>query len=122
MRRTGFLKSLLVGGVLAAGSANSAELSRTDISITMINPVATNRPAETWSQDYIKVYINSGSWGGASPCRSDGFLISKADTHLYSALLTAWTAKAKINVSVDNGTSMVQNGEWCTAVLVTIYR
>lgn len=102
------------------------EVSRDNIVLSGLNPIAANRPGETWSQDYIKVYMNSAPWATSnSTCGTDRFLVKKTDVAMVTTLLTAWSTGSKLLVSVDDGYGIPviqpSGDKWCTAVSVYMH-
>lgn len=78
----------------------AAETSR-QVTVLEMMPIAAERPNAPASQNLVRIYVNSASWG-ATTCRANAADLKATDTHLLSTLLFALASQKSITIAVDD--------------------
>lgn len=80
--------------------SNAVEANR-EATVLEVLSLAADRPNAPASQNLVRIYINSASWG-AAVCREDAVDLKKEDAHLLSTLLFAIASQKTITIGVDD--------------------
>ncbi len=71
------------------------------VTINKILSFSGARPAQTASQNVIRVYVNQAEWTGAPSCRNDAADLQASDQHTLSLLMMAWATGKEIEIGVE---------------------
>jgi len=97
---------------------NAIEVTRSNVQVQKIVPIATDRPASPAVQGTIRVYLNSGAWGSTS-CRTDAADLQKVDSHLLGTLLSGISLRKTIDIVVESNLRP-DGGEVCQAIAIIL--
>jgi hypothetical protein len=74
-----------------------------NVTITSVHPVTGNRPAAPQMQNFTRVYINAGEWGGPTGnCRTTAFDLSNSEKAALTVVLMAQSMGKPITVYVED--------------------
>jgi hypothetical protein len=121
MKKLGIAVIFVMALCSFAGMASATEYSAA-VTIDSIMPIRADRPADTVSTSYMRIYFGAASSIG-SLCRNSAadLLSNDANKQILATLLTAFAQGKQVTIYVDS-TLKADNDDVCEVTLIRVYK
>ncbi|KZZ44122.1 hypothetical protein A3759_12155 [Thalassolituus sp. HI0120] len=110
--------SLIITLTLLSNYSNAKPVSRDNLTIKQIHPMAVDRThcGESCS-GITRIYVNSAVWGDTD-CRQDAGDLYKEDDHILSTILFSWASGKNLRIEVNDQVKPIDSVCKITAISV----